>query len=147
MTETLITRVFWAALGVFIAVQARALGMGTLDEPGAGLLAFGLGVLMAAVAIGDALYTVIRRQRESSVAPWTVPGRQIAVVVALLLYIALLEPAGFLLSTIAFLLSMFVAIGRQSWPRSIVYAIAGSGLCYALFKLALGVQLPAGVLG
>ena len=147
MTETLITRVLWAALGVFIALQARALGMGTLDEPGAGLLAFGLGVLMAVVAIGDALYTLIRRQRESSVAPWTLPGRQIAVIVALLLYIALLEPAGFLLSTFAFLLAVFVAIGKQSWPRSMAYAVAGSGICYALFKLALGVQLPVGVIG
>ena len=125
---------------MFIALQARALGMGTLDEPGAGLLAFCLGVLMAVVAIGDGLYTVMRRRRESSVAPWTLPGRQIKVIVALLLYIALLEPAGFLLSTFAFLLAVFIAIGKQSWPRSIAYAVAGSGICHALFKLALGVQ-------
>ena len=148
MAATLITRVLWAALGVFIAIEARDLGMGSLDEPGAGLLAFGLGVVMAATAMADAVRALLRRRSDSAgAAPWRFPLRQFAVTAALLIYVALLEPLGFVLSTLFFLLTLFLAPGRQSWPRALAFAVLGSGVSYALFKYALGVQLPAGLLG
>lgn len=177
VSTELITRVLWVALGVFIAVCARALGMGSLEEPGPGLLAFGLGIAMAVAAAADGLQSFLRRKSgagntvvrgktgvrseagvhgEAGVVaeaaarpqpPKKLPLRQFAAVAALLAYIALLEPAGFALSTFAFLLALFIMLSPLSWLRAFAFAFLGSAVSYAVFKYGLGVQLPVGLFG
>lgn len=183
VSTELITRVLWVALGVFIAVRAHALGMGSLEEPGPGLLAFGLGIAMAVAAAADGLQSFLRRKSgagnnvvrgktgvhgeagvrseagvygEAGVVaeaaarpqpPKKLPLRQFAAVAALLAYIALLEPAGFALSTFAFLLALFIMLSPLSWLRAFAFAFLGSAVSYAVFKYGLGVQLPVGLFG
>jgi putative tricarboxylic transport membrane protein len=165
MSTELITRVLWTALGTFIAVRARSLGLGSLEEPGPGMLAFGLGITMAVVAAADGLRPFLRRKastgetgmRNESGAvaeaaappqpPMKLPMRQFAAVAVLLAYIALLEPAGFALSTFAFLLVLFLMLSPLSWLRAFAFSVLGSALSYAVFKYGLGVQLPVGLLG
>ena len=146
MSARLLTRIAWAALGVVIAWQARALGLGTLEEPGPGLFAFVLGIAMAVTALAGGTHMVLRRS--AATAQFSHPPlKQAGLLVALLAYIALFEPAGFVPSTFVFLLALFVGSSRMSWLRATVLAAASAGVTYLLFKFGLGVQLPPGLLG
>ena len=64
-----------------------------------------------------------------------------------LAYIALLEPLGYLLATTAFIALEARLLGSRRWRRDLLAALVVSVSVYALFRLALGLRLPAGLLG
>ena len=69
------------------------------------------------------------------------------LALALVLYITALQPLGYPLATGLFLAILFLAFAQLHWMKVAALSVVLSGVSYALFKLALGVQLPAGVLG
>jgi hypothetical protein len=73
--------------------------------------------------------------------------RVFATVLALVAYTVGLEPLGFLGATLALLLFLFRAVGRQSWPVALSGSVATTFLTYALFRGWLQVRLPPGLLG
>ncbi|HKU99308.1 MAG TPA: tripartite tricarboxylate transporter TctB family protein [Vineibacter sp.] len=139
----------WSALGLYIAIAAYDLGIGNAGEPGPGLLAFLLGLVMVVLGGAGAARGVVALvgARGGDAAPARWPWRMAALAVALVVYIAALQPIGYPLATAAFLAALFLGFAQLAWPKAIVLSIALAGVSYALFKLALGVQLPAGVLG
>jgi putative tricarboxylic transport membrane protein len=145
----LAARLAWIAAGLFIAWQARALGIGKLNEPGPGMLACGLGVGIALVAaVGAAKLLIDWRSLATRVTfDYATTARILGLCLVLLVYIAALVPAGFLLSTFVFLLLLLSVFARVDWPRALLVSAIGSGAIYALFRYGLGTQLPAGLLG
>jgi hypothetical protein len=142
---------FWGVLGVVIAWQARAHGMGTFAEPGPGMIAFGLGVGMALIGVGRAFAAAPEAHRppdaQSQGAPREVPWRVIALCALLAAYFLLLSPLGYMLSTFALLLVLLTAFSGIRWPVAAAVALLFVLASWAVFKLALKVQLPAGLLG
>jgi putative tricarboxylic transport membrane protein len=65
----------------------------------------------------------------------------------LLLYVLLLNPIGYLLTTTAFLLLTTRLMGSRSLVRDAVFSVVTSAFVYALFNLILKIGLPSGVLG
>ena len=63
-----------------------------------------------------------------------------------LAYIALLEPAGYLLSTTAFIALEARLLGSRRWGRDLLASLAVTVSVYVLFSLLLGLRLPAGFL-
>jgi hypothetical protein len=143
----LTTRLLWVCLGVFIVVEARALGLGTLTEPGPGLLAFALGVMMALLAIVDGTRAWLHARPGHQGPSWRLPLRLLGAMAVLLAYIAFLETAGYALCTFAFLLVLFLSLGGLGWSRAFAFAALASAISYGVFRYGLGVQLPAGLLG
>ena len=74
---------------------------------------------------------------------WRIGG----VLVLLVVYVALLERVGFVLLTAALMSVLFGAYAGIRWVWAIPLATGLAVANYALFKLALGTQLPAGILG
>ncbi len=149
MTGALAASVGWCALGFYIAFAARDLGIGTAGEPGPGLLAFLLGIVMVVLGgagVMRAAVGVMASQRAKA-APGSWPWRTMGLAVALVLYITALQPLGYPLATALFLAILFLAFAQLHWMKVAALSVVLSGVSYALFKLALGVQLPAGVLG
>jgi hypothetical protein len=68
------------------------------------------------------------------------------VVGALLAYLLLLEPLGFVAVTFLFLLLLF-RLERRGWGFSAVCAAIGTLASYALFQVWLRTQLPTGPFG
>lgn len=68
-------------------------------------------------------------------------------VLLFLVYIALLEPLGYLLATTAFIALAARLLGSRRWGRDLLASLAVTVSVYALFSLALGLRLPAGLLG
>jgi putative tricarboxylic transport membrane protein len=149
MMLELITKLLWAAVGGAIIWLASGLGIGSVDEPGPGMMSVGLGIIMVLIGLGGAARQLLSRRAEWPALPWSnaMILRVAGVVVLLAVYIVLFEKIGFLIMTFALmavLLSAFAQL-RLVWALSLAAALSISN--YALFKLLLGTQLPAGILG
>jgi putative tricarboxylic transport membrane protein len=111
------------------------------DWQGARLMPAVLAVVLGALAVGH-----VRSAPGSVTAPdWPAAHgrRRIAVVfAALVVYVALLEPLGFLLSTALFVLALVRVLGAWSWRTTVALTLAIALACHLVFKRWLGMPLP-----
>jgi putative tricarboxylic transport membrane protein len=82
--------------------------------------------------------------REAADTEWRVPA---LVAIALLAYVELLEPVGYLLSSAAFFPVVAWILGSRSPVRDVIAGAVLSLAVYTLFTQALAVPLPIGILG
>lgn len=137
-------------LAIWVAWQALKMRFYSHLGPGPGFFPFWLALALGLVSL---LMIVQATIGESEPMPADfVPGRRgflrvMAVVAALALTAALLEPLGFRLTMFATLAFLLVALGRQSWFVTLAVASAGSFGTFLLFDRWLRVALPIGILG
>ena len=62
-------------------------------------------------------------------------------------YLAILIPVGFLLSTVAFLMGLTSIYVPEKWIRNLIFSVLFSVVVYAAFVYGLAVYLPVGILG
>jgi putative tricarboxylic transport membrane protein len=136
-------------LGLFLAALVTSLDYSLTDAlgPGPGFFPFWLSligaVLTVAMLIEDA-----RSQDATSI----LPNRQAllqggAVLVALTVAAALLEPLGFRLTMLLFIPGLLLALGARSPSAILLTAAAGSFGVFHVFYYWLKVTLPIGALG
>jgi putative tricarboxylic transport membrane protein len=68
------------------------------------------------------------------------------LTVALLVYLVLLEPAGFVIASALLFFGAAYAMGSRSYARDLVVGIVMAAVLYVGFTRGLGLHLPAGVL-
>lgn len=136
------------AFALFALSQARGLRFGSIVSPGPGFFPLCLAVALTLVSVG----LVARAVREPRAAGGPAAGRRpggglkvVGTLAALVVYALVLERLGFLLATFALLVFFFKALQRQRWLVALGGSVATSLLTYLVFKLWLGVNLPAGV--
>jgi putative tricarboxylic transport membrane protein len=139
-----VTRVACALLvllGVAAVYSASRLAFGSARAPETGffptLVALVL-VLFSGLALAERPDNPAPLERGGSARVWIVTGATAACA-------ALIQPAGFLVSTAALLLLLLRGIGRLSWTASVAMALGASIATYELFT-RLGMPLPAGFL-
>lgn len=76
--------------------------------------------------------------------PWLSLG---VIVVLMVLYAAMFIPVGFIASTTVFLFAVTTYIHPAKWLRNLLFAALISVSVYFLFRDALSVSLPAGLVG
>jgi len=135
-----------AALATYIILRARQWEYLGPDGPGPGFFPLWYGIAMAALS-GVLVVSSVWRERSTGGVEWKKIGRALAVWFALVVSIAALKPLGFAASLAA--LTFFVAAVMYRRPPALAaaLAVANAAAFYVLFALALGVPLPAGVLG
>ncbi|UVI36312.1 tripartite tricarboxylate transporter TctB family protein [Brevibacterium spongiae] len=62
-------------------------------------------------------------------------------------YLAILIPVGFLLSTAVFLMGLTSIYAPEKWIRNLIFSIVFAGVIYFAFVYGLAVYLPVGILG
>lgn len=140
---------FLLLFGLAAAVEARRLALGTPGRPAPGFFPFYLSVALSLVALALVLRAALRRRDKPGARPeaggplerWKV----IATLGALFVYAFVLEILGFVATTALLIFFLFRVIERQSWAVSVGGSILTAGFSYVLFKVWLGVQLPAGL--
>jgi putative tricarboxylic transport membrane protein len=137
------------AFGVAAIVGAATLPFGTVTRPAAGFfplcLAVGLTVvatlvLLRALRAPRALPTPEAPSRDGL-------ARAAAALAALLVYAFVLEPAGFALATFALIAFLFRVIEPRPWPIALGGAAVTVVVAHVVFRVWLGVRLPAGPAG
>jgi putative tricarboxylic transport membrane protein len=138
-------------LGIFVAALATSLDYSLVDAlgPGPGFFPFWLSLVGAALTLAALVQTA--RSRDGTTAS-ILPNRQAAlqagaVLVALMIAAALLEPLGFRLTMLLFIAGLLLALGARSPAAVLLTALAGSFGVFHVFFYWLKVPLPIGALG
>jgi hypothetical protein len=145
----LVANLFWVLVGTTIAWLALGMGVGSFGVPGAGMISVGLGTLIALIGAWGALKVLVKGHQGETAEPWTweTALRIASVVGALIVYVALFEKIGFLILTTVLLTGLLGFLGGIRWRWAVPLAAILAESNYAVFKLLLGTQLPAGILG
>jgi putative tricarboxylic transport membrane protein len=140
-------------LAIFIPALVTARGYSLTDAlgPGPGFFPFWLSLIgiVTTVAI---LVQIARGRILADAAIEVLPDRRAAfqagaVLVALVLAAALLEPLGFRLTMLPFIAALLLALGARSLLAIAICAAAGSFGVFHVFYYWLKVPLPIGALG
>jgi putative tricarboxylic transport membrane protein len=78
---------------------------------------------------------------------WQQHGRPVLLAASLFAYTRALEPLGFVVSTFLYLAGSHLWLGERRPIRAVLLAAALTAVLWAVFDRALGLALPAGVLG
>jgi putative tricarboxylic transport membrane protein len=138
-----------AALGGFVISEARQWEYMTAEGPGPGFFPLCYGIAMVVLS----LLLIVSTLRRPPVAAghaktdWAGIGRALLCWAAFALSVLLLKWLGLLLSLA--LLTLFIAKVMYGKPLMISLATAAgnAGGFYLVFHIALGVELPVGLLG
>jgi putative tricarboxylic transport membrane protein len=136
------------AFGLFALSQARGLRFGSIVSPGPGFFPLCLAAALTLVSVALVVRAV--RMPPTAVGPASgahAAGRlkAIGTLGSLVVYALVLEWLGFLLATFVLLLFFFKALQRQRWLAAVGGSLATSLVTYLVFKVWLGVNLPAGL--
>jgi len=144
-----IAALFFFGVGLFFALYARRVEIGSWNEPGPGFLPFWAGTTLCVMAVG--LFVGSLRRAGTLVPPFFPQidswKRVLATFLAMVVYMQILNLVGFTIATFIFVGFLVKFIFPQTWTRSIIVA-AFSALCARLlFINLLKTQLPRGFVG
>jgi putative tricarboxylic transport membrane protein len=134
-----------AALGLYVAIEARSLGLWTELGPGPGLLPLLLGIALLALTGIWVVQTVVQHRHGADDARPDAPLDRtyvVGVVGGLILLAAVMDLLGFQISMAVFLFAELKWLGRQRWWVAATIALVGSVGTFVLFDRVLGVGLP-----
>ncbi len=128
--------------------ESRRLTIGDPGHPGPGFFPFWLALALFVVALALLLSRSPAAPRRVVIpAERLRHGRVVLALGAGAAYAAALGPLGFLLTTFLFLLFLLRAIEARRSASSLAISAATSVASHFVFKVWLGVQLPAGPWG
>lgn len=73
--------------------------------------------------------------------------RVVCMILAMILYIVLLDIFGYAISTVVFFLMQFRIVGITSWPQNIALTALATVLFYVLFVVYCEMSFPPGIFG
>ncbi|EPC00381.1 tricarboxylic transport membrane protein [Litchfieldella anticariensis FP35 = DSM 16096] len=136
--------------GILMLVLAVAYGWGATQfpEPFGGSEAVGPETfpLLLAVVLGlSSLYLIVRPDPDNAW-PWSRTGLELIIaLVVLVLYAMLLQPLGFIISTLLAVGTLCWRMGARPVKAYVTGGVAG-GVVFLLFNFALDLSLPLGLL-
>jgi len=151
----IISGFFFLLVGGFFVIIAARLDIGTLSDPGPGLVPLIPGILLSilsAVLVFKSYKSMKSERQSGDLAIEPAEGLKwqpvVAITLAAMLVFALiLESVGFVVSSFLMMLFLFKFIGDLTWSRSVLGAVLSVGVCYLVFKVWLSVQFPMGPWG
>ncbi|MDA8124493.1 MAG: tripartite tricarboxylate transporter TctB family protein [Deltaproteobacteria bacterium] len=137
---------FWVLVGVVIAALSTSLGIGSFANPGAGLMPFLAGLLIAILGVVDLIATYRAKKKVVVGVPEKEAAKKMVVATGALVAYSLLMPTlGFSLTTMALMVVLFRYTEAISWKVSLVTAFTVTAAAYLIFS-RLGTELPKGIL-
>lgn len=142
---------FWALVGILFCIGGFHYGIRRSGIPGPGFLPFVTGIVLVALSLALLISRLLNRGGRAGSKEDPMPGGQaltriLQVLGALCLYVLLLEPLGFLLTTCLFMV-LLLRLEPRSWFFILFGAIGATLFFFVLFKVLLRVPLPSGLLG
>ena len=133
---------------VVICIASVRLSLGSFQRPGPGLFAFLAGALFGLLSLLCFLQSFRGHSEEGKKPFWPNPARgrkMLSVIIALVLYTALMKYLGFALDTLLFLIFLMRRVEPQRWPLVLSVSILGVIVSYGIFQVWLDIPLPRGI--
>ncbi len=131
-------------IGAGACLEASRLGFGTVFAPEPGFFPWIGGLLLAALSL--CLLVRVLRSPSDAAAPAAEWVRPALLLAALVLYVLLLEPLGYPLTTTGLCVVTLRILGTRRWSVTLGVSLALALVTFFLFTRGLGVELPAGAL-
>lgn len=135
----------------FISWGAISLPYGNIHNPGPGFFPLWLGIILGAMALGLILKSA--RQREGSKTLQDILVEKVRwekvllVLIALVLYAALMNILGFLIVTVLLMFFLLYFIEPHPWKTVVGWTLVGAVGSYMVFEVWMKLRLPKGFLG
>jgi hypothetical protein len=147
LTGNLIISGLFILLGIGICINSYFLDLGTLARPNAGLLPFGIGILLilcSLILFFNYLLPIINNRQTDNTRVWSnVNFRKVFfVLLCLLMYMTLLSELGFLPTAFIVQLLLFKVVGSQKWLSSLIQSFITIAFVYLVFIFLLDVYIP-----
>ena len=143
-----ISAIFFLALSLFVCGHALQIDIGSLQQPGPGLLVFGAGAVVGLLAFWLLIHSLIAKQSRNDGAEGSPlgKGRFLLLCASLFLYALAASRLGFLIATFLFIVFVFRLVESAPWWRTLLTAALITAGNYLLFASWLGLSLPKGIL-
>ena len=140
----IIGSLLFMSVGIGVTIGAIGLHVGKATEPQPGFFPF----LSGAIILVLSLVILIRgfAGRTEGRENFGEIRRPAMLVGVLIVFVALLEPLGFIITSLIAILLVLWIMGVKSWRALLISAFAFSIGTYLLFDRLLGITLPAGAL-
>jgi putative tricarboxylic transport membrane protein len=138
------TGLAFLALGLGVCAEGNRLGFGSVLAPEPGFFPW-LGGL-ALVGLSVCLVLQARRTRAVVHSPAVEWARPALLLAALALYVPLLDPLGYPLTTTGLCVVALRILNTRRWPVTLGVSVTLALATFLLFNRVLGVELPAGTL-
>jgi len=134
-------------LGLAVTINSWFLDIGSLSRPSAGMLPFGLGLLLCICSLPLCLHYLRGLKREPGFSDgrvWaSVNFTKIAyILVSLVMYMALLRPLGFISTAFCVQFILFKVVGNQKWFSALLQTAVTIAIVYLFFIVLLEVYIP-----
>jgi putative tricarboxylic transport membrane protein len=145
-----ISSVFWLLFAIFVGIESKRLGLGTLHEPGPGFLFFGasiaLGIMSLVILIRAWMSKKTEGTKISIFGGENIP-KILLVLISLFLYAFFMETLGFIVVTLLLLIFLLGIIEKKKFGYTIFVSAGVTAIAYLIFEIWLRSQLPRGLLG
>ncbi len=148
----------WQAMCLAFAVLSLAILILSFEYPyhdklgpGPGFFPFWMAIITGTLSLAllaQITYTKAAPYGKNKLLPNREGGKRIlAILIALVICLVLLDPLGFRLTLLLFLLALPPALGVRIWWAVAIFAVAGSFGVFHVFYYWLKVPLPIGIFG
>ena len=143
---------FWTALVLIVFSgtvirEALDLDVGTPANPGSGFMIFGTAAVLGLMASAQFIKSLFPKdQQEEEPREKIKLWRIVSVIAANAIYIAVLDRAGYILSTFILLCFLLQVYEKGKWVWAVAGAAATSVLTYLIFAKLLQLNLPKGLI-
>ncbi len=142
-----VSAVLLVAFGLFVAFYSHHyLKLGRMITPGAGFLPYCIGLVLALLGAAWYVRTLLARPVPSVPAEGggALRARLLPGILLVVLYAWLFERAGYIASTVLFMVGWQKLVEREGWVKTAIVSAASAAFMYVLFARLLRVFLPVG---
>jgi len=135
---------FWLVFSLIIFIESLRLGIGKLQDPGMGFMAFGASGLLGVFSLILFFQTILKTE-EAKTEPLFIGKlwkRVFFVLIALLIYARLMPVAGYIISTFFLMSFLFWIVRGQKWWWVLVSSFLTTLATYYVFSVWLKGQFP-----
>ena len=135
-------------VGIVVIVESRRLGAGwTTDGPGSGYFPFIIGVIIAVSSVGMLYQSLLSKNKNTKVFVDTVQIKRVmSVLLPATVYVFAVNFLGLYVASAIYIALFMIILGKYSWVKSIVAALAVNTLFFFMFEVWFKVPLFKGSL-
>lgn len=134
--------IFFLGLSLLVIWESWQVGLGTLREPGSGMIPFCTGIILAFLAL-----LLIYQDWQTPQKKSKIPLRVVLALGFLFVYSMVLGIIGFIVSTFFLVLALFRLGEARRWWVLTGMSVIVTFLAYLIFGRFLHVYFPPGLLG
>jgi putative tricarboxylic transport membrane protein len=142
-----ISMLFLMGVAFLICVESVRMGVGSLSDPGIGLVPMACGLILGILGLVGFAGTLKKEETEAVVIwqrgiSWR---KMISVLISLVSYAFLIDLLGFSLTTLIWTAFMFRGLARMGWIVTLLASVVSTFFCSLVFEYYLGIRFPRGI--